>query len=96
MNNIKNVIGDLTKRIEQIEKWVNHKRESDSKTENEIKALQLSNVRHEGELLQHAKLIEKMIFPVLDDMIMLLLELNVKDEHTSKLLPCKEKVEKAD
>ncbi|CAF3671580.1 unnamed protein product [Rotaria sp. Silwood1] len=63
MNNIKNVIGDLTKRIEQIEKWVNHKRESDSKTENEIKALQLSNVRHEGELLQHAKLIEKMIFP---------------------------------
>ncbi|CAF5068747.1 unnamed protein product, partial [Rotaria sp. Silwood1] len=78
MNNIKNVIGDLTKRIEQIEKWVNHKRESDSKTENEIKALQLSNVRHEGELLQHAKLIEKMIFPVLDDMIMLLLELNVK------------------
>ncbi|CAF5039699.1 unnamed protein product, partial [Rotaria sp. Silwood1] len=79
MNNINNVIGDLKQRTEQIEVWFNDKRKSDSKTENEIKALQLGNVRHEGELLHHAKLFERMIFPVLDDMITLLLELNVKD-----------------
>ncbi|CAF3001769.1 unnamed protein product [Rotaria sp. Silwood2] len=79
MNNINNIIGDLKQRTEQIEVWLNDKRKTDSKTENDIKALQLSNIRHEGEVLQHAKLIEKMIFPVLDDMIILLMELNVKD-----------------
>ena len=51
----------------------------DKKTENEIKTLQLAKVRHEGELLRHANVVEKLILPVLDDILSVLVEVNVKD-----------------
>ncbi|CAF3245480.1 unnamed protein product [Rotaria sp. Silwood2] len=55
MNNINNAIGDLSQLTEQIEKWFTDKQKTYSKTENETKALQLSNIRHEGDVLEHAK-----------------------------------------
>ncbi|CAF1615068.1 unnamed protein product [Rotaria magnacalcarata] len=74
-----NTIGDLTKRTEVIEQWITKKEKNDTKIENDIKAAQLSNVRLDGELKHQMKVIEKLFIPVLDDIITVLSELNIKD-----------------
>ena len=78
ISNINNVVGDVTKRTAQIEEGLDALRKSDKKTDNEIKALKLSNSHHNGELAQQEKIIGKMILLVLDDMITFLQEFNVK------------------
>ncbi|CAF4929865.1 unnamed protein product [Rotaria sp. Silwood1] len=82
INNFEHVIGNLTKRTEAIEEWIDNKKKNDLKKENEIKALQLGNVRVEGELLHQVQVIEKIFLPMLDDILMVLTELNIKDGRT--------------
>ena len=78
ISNINNAVGNLTKRTAKIEEGLDVLRKSDKKTDNEIKALKLSNSRHDGELAQQEKIIGKMVLPALDDMITFLQEFNVK------------------
>jgi len=79
INNIYNITDNLSKRIDRIEEWTREKQQFDCTTDKEIKVLQLGKVRLEGELLNQANVIEKLIVPALDDILMLLMELNVKD-----------------
>lgn len=82
MHNINNVIGDLNKRTDKIEDWLSNKKKFDSQMDNDMKAQKLNSVRLEGELKQQGKIIETIIMPILDDMMTLLLELNVKNGRT--------------
>ncbi|CAF4684482.1 unnamed protein product, partial [Rotaria socialis] len=55
------------------------KEKNDTKIENDIKAAQLSNGRLDGELKHQVKVIEQLFIPVLDDIMTVLTELNIKD-----------------
>ncbi|CAF4657460.1 unnamed protein product, partial [Rotaria sp. Silwood2] len=82
INHFKHVIGNLTKRTGAIEEWMDNKKKNDSEKENEIKALQRDKVRVEGELRHQMQVIEKIFLPVLDDILIVLTELNIKDGRT--------------
>ncbi|CAM4984101.1 unnamed protein product [Rotaria socialis] len=79
MTKFENTIGDLTKRTEVIEEWITKKEKNDIKIENDIKAAQLTNGRLDKELKHQVKVIEKLFIPILDDIITVLTELNIKD-----------------
>ncbi|CAF3613816.1 unnamed protein product [Rotaria socialis] len=79
MTKFENTIGDLTKRTEVIEEWITKKEKYDIKIENDIKAAQLANGRLDKELKHQVKVIEKLFIPILDDIITVLTELNIKD-----------------
>ncbi|CAF1224550.1 unnamed protein product [Rotaria magnacalcarata] len=79
IHKFESTMGDLTKRTEVIEEWITKKGKNVTKMENDIKAVQLSNVRIDGELKHQVKVIEKLFIPVLDDIITVLSELNIKD-----------------
>ncbi|CAF3825552.1 unnamed protein product [Rotaria sordida] len=79
INNINDTVGDLVKRTEQIEDWINAKQKFDLKINNGIRSLQHGISRHDGVLFNQTNVIEKLILPAMDDIMALLSVMNVKE-----------------
>ncbi|CAF4911148.1 unnamed protein product [Rotaria sp. Silwood1] len=79
INNINVTIGDLVKRTEQIEDWINAKQKFDLKINNVIRSVQHGISRHDGVLFNKTNVIDKLILPAMDDIMSMLPVMNVKE-----------------
>ncbi|CAF3706752.1 unnamed protein product [Rotaria sordida] len=79
INNINDTVGDLVKRTEQIEDWINAKQKFDLKINNGIRSLQHEISRHDGVLFNQTNVIEKLILRAMDDIMAMLSVMNVKE-----------------
>ncbi|CAF1455276.1 unnamed protein product [Rotaria sordida] len=79
INNINDTIGDLVKRTEHIEDWINAKQKFDLKINNGIRSLQHGISRHDGVLFNQTNVIDKLILPAMDDIMSMLSVMNVKE-----------------